>query len=317
MKRLRELGYALLIGVVLATTASAGTDLNLRVLYKGSVASADAPIVATARDVIILGDGTGASKAKAIRAASSSTALGLYVKCGGVRPTDAEWSDAQPLLWRSASGTVYTQGQNGWSYADLQRFPNQWAAAVVIPHIRATLAAVPAGTYSIVMVDNAVQQHPSLFAPNAPPDYDFKAYHDATLVVLRQIRMALPGMRIIPNGWQGWAPEGLRGEALGGNDPATGLPWADGIWFEGLAYSTGGKAQPPARFTQDLGAFMSFVTNGKLAVWDEPGVSGAKWREAAGQMIAATGRAAWALSPSAVENALLSVDGPQWQDWWR
>lgn len=302
--------------VAVASSAHAG-QLGLRTAFKGSPASADAASVATARDLVILGDGTGPSKAKAIRAANPGVMLGLYVKCGGVRSTDAEWAAAQPYLWRDASGTAYTQGQNGWAYADLQRFANLWAETVVIPHIAATLAAVPAGTYDTILVDNAVQQHPSLFVPKAPPDYSQRTYHDATLAVLRRVRAAFPGYRLLANGWQGWADPGLRGEALGATDPETGKPWVEGAWFEGVGWSMAGKAPTAARYQQDLGAYLGLASAGKLVVWDEGGVSGWRWREAAGQMIAATGYGARTLGDAVAANAFLIVDGPPFEGWTR
>lgn len=316
MRRLRFIGALLALAQFCGAPAYAGT-LGLRTAFKGSPASADAASVAVSRDLVILGDGTGPSKAKAIRAANPNVALGLYVKCGGVRPSDAEWTAAQPYLWRDASGTVYTQGQNGWSYADLQRFANLWAETVVVPHIAATLAGVPAGTYDTILVDNAVQQHPSLFVPKAPPDYSQRTYHDSTLVVLRRVRAAFPGLRLLANGWQGWADAGVRGEALGASDPETGLPWADGVWFEGVVASMSGKAPTAARYQQDLGAYLGLASAGKLVVWDEGGVSGWRWREAAGQMIAATGYGARTLGDAVAANAYLIVAGPPFEGWTR
>lgn len=309
---------ALVLALGVAISAHAGA-IGGRLLFKGSPAAE----CGTNRDFVVAGDGTGATRIKAVRSANPTIPLAPYVKAGGVRgPTakggqDAEWEAAQPYLWRAADGTPYTQGDFGWAYADLQRYPVQWAQAVVVPHLAAALAAVPAGTYTWAMIDNVIQQHPSLFRPKAPPDYDVRTYHDATLTVLREVRRALPSLKILANGYQGWAPVGLRGEALAGTDPATGLPFADGVWFEGVVFDTAGKPRAEARYVADLGVYLSMVTNGRVAVWDEPGVSGAKWRQAAGMWFAATGSAAANVDASALSNAYLNTSAGCGLDWYR
>lgn len=279
MKRWTVIALALL----LATTAHAGADINL--LFKGPFSSADAPAIAAGRDFAIPGDGTGPSKFKALRAANPTLPIGVYVKAGGVRTTDAEWADAQPLVWRQPNGEPYTHAQNSWAFGDIQRFPNQWAAMVVIPHLRASLAGLD-GVVDWIFIDNVAYQDPSLFLPQRPPEYDVRAYHDATLVILQRIREAFPGRKLIANGWQGGAPQGFRGEALGS-------AIVDGVWFECWYAKCSGKPPTPERFAQDQGAMISLLRAGKTVVVDEAGLTpySPAWREAFGVWLATTGRA--------------------------
>lgn len=274
--------------------------------WKGSVPSGQRVAAASSVDLLIFGDGTGPSQVKEVWNAGLKE-LGLYVKCGGVREGDAEWNAAQPYLWRQPSGQPYTQGQYGWAYGDIQRHAYLWAHEVVLPHIQATLAQVPEGTYKWIMVDNCIGQHPSLFVPAKPPDYSDSGYHDATLAILQLIRTTFPSMKILPNGWQGWAPIGYRGEALG----ATAPNYADGIWFEGVAYKTNGTQQDAGRFQQDQGAFLSMTRAGKIVVWDEPGTSGMARRKALGFFLSTT---AVGINP---DNAYWNESGTRWMDWWR
>ena len=270
--------------LLLALTSGAFAGAGIRTVFKGSPASADIPALVASRDFIVFGDGTGPSKIKAARTASPTTPLAIYVKAGGVRQSDAEWLDAQPLLWRSATGAAYTQTQNGWSFSDLQRFPNQWAAAVAIPHIRAQLTP----EIDWIFVDNVLYQDPSLFAPNAPPDYDARSYHDATLTVLLRIREAFPDRKLIVNGWQGGAPAGLRGEALGSTSPR----YVEGVWFECWYAKCSGKRPTDARFAQDQAGLMGLTQAGLVTVVDEAGLApySPLWREAFGVRLATTGR---------------------------
>ena len=268
--------------LLLAFRAYAGADINL--VWKGSAPTADVPAIATGRDFLVFGDGTGPSKIKAARAASPAVPIAVYVKAGGVRTTDAEWADAQALLWRQPNGEPYTQIQNGWAFGDIQRFPNQWAAVVVIPHLRASLAGLD-GVADWIFIDNVLYQDASLFKPQRPPDYDAPTYHNATLVILQLIREAFPGRKLVANGWQGGAPAGLRGEALPGR--------VDGVWFECWYAKCSGKTPTPERFAQDQGALISMARAGLVTVVDEPGLApySAAWREAFGVWIATTGRA--------------------------
>lgn len=269
--------------LLLAFRAYAGADINL--VWKGSAPTADVPAIATGRDFLVFGDGTGPSKIKAARAASATVPIAVYVKAGGVRQSDAEWSDAQSLLWRQPNGEPYTQSQNGWAFGDIQRYPNQWATVVVIPHLRAALAGLDASVVDWIMVDNVIYQDASLFTPQRPPDYDAKAYHDATLLILQRVREAFPDRKILPNGWQGGAPAGLRGEALPGR--------VDGVWFECWYRKCSGKEPTPERFAQDQGALISLARAGLVTVVDEPGLApySPAWREAFGVWVATTGRA--------------------------
>lgn len=286
-------------GVLGLRTAHAAADINL--VAKGSFATADIPALVASRDFIVFGDGTGPSKIKAARAASPTIPLAVYVKAGGVRQSDAEWSAAQPLLWRSATGAAYTQTQNGWSFADLQRYPNQWAAAVVIPHIRAQLTP----EIDWLFVDNVLYQDPSLFAPFAPPDYDARAYHDGTLTVLRAIRAEFPGYKLIVNGIQGGAPAGLRGEALG-------TDIVEGVWAECWYAKCSGKAPTPARFQQDQGLVMGLLSAGKVVVVDEAGLApySPAWREAFGVWLSTTARVGW-------ERAYFTLSAGPFEGWER
>lgn len=288
MKRILTTILILATQLIPACPRPAFAGAGIRLVYKGSPAAADIPALVASRDFIVFGDGTGPSKIKAARAASPSLPLAVYVKAGGVRQSDAEWSAAQPLLWRSATGAAYTQTQNGWSFADLQRYPNQWAAAVVIPHLHAALDPLPAGTVDWVFVDNVLYQDPSLFAPNAPPDYDARAYHDGTLTVLRAIRAAFPGYKLIVNGLQGGAPAGLRGEALG-------TDIVEGVWAECWYAKCSGKAPSAARFQQDQGLVMGLLSAGKVVVVDEAGLApySPAWREAFGVWLSTTARVGW------------------------
>ena len=305
---MRRFLAGLLAALVSASSAHAGA--GIRTVYKGSVTSADVGAMALERDFYVAGDGTGSSKLRAFRAASPGAPLAVYVKAGGVRPTDAEWSDAQPLLWRQASGEPFLQAQNGWAFGDLQRFPNQWAATVVIPHLRAALAGLEPGVVTWIFVDNVAYQDPTLFSPAVPREYDAKAYHDGTLAVLRAIRAAFPDQRIIVNGWQGGAPAGFRGEVLGGNDPATGLPWADGVWFECWYRRCNGKPPTAERFAQDQGALLAFMQAGKVTVVDEAGLQpySAAWREAFGIWIATSSRQRW-------DGAFFNLSAGPWAGW--
>ena len=288
-------------------------------LFKGSIPSGQRTNAAGSIDLLIFGDGTGPSRVKEVWNAGLKE-LGLYVKCGGVRETDAEWAAAQPYLWRQPNGQPYTQGQYGWAYGDIQRHAMQWADNVVIPHIQATLAQVPEGTYKWIMVDNCIGQHPSLFVPSMPTDYSYVGYHDATLSILMDIRMAFPTMKILANGWQGWAPIGYRGEALGATSPN----YADGIWFEGLTYKTNGAQQDAGRFQQDQGVFLSMLRAGKIAIWDEPGTitgSGATDKEKEAARMARRKALGFFLSTTAVginpDNGYWNESGTRWMDWWR
>lgn len=299
--------------VVVGLASSALADgAGVRTVYKGSVTSAEVGSMALERDFYVAGDGTGASKLRAYRAANPAAPLAVYVKAGGVRASDAEWADAQALLWRQANGEPFTQSQNGWSFGDLQRFPNQWAAAVVIPHLRAALAGLDPGVVTWIFVDNVAFQDPTLFSPAVPREYDAKAYHDGTLAVLRAVRAAFPDRSLVVNGWQGGAPAGFRGEALGGNDPATGLPWADGVWFECWYRKCSGKAPTPERFAQDQGALLAFMQAGKVTVVDEAGLQpySPAWREAFGVWIATTARGSWGRS-------YFNVSAAPWAGWLR
>ena len=76
----------------------------MRRLFKGSVPSGQRGEAAKSVDLLIFGDGTGASQIKEVRSLSDTIELGVYVKCGGVRTTDAEWNAAQPYLWRQPNG---------------------------------------------------------------------------------------------------------------------------------------------------------------------------------------------------------------------
>lgn len=288
----------------------------MRRLFKGSVPSGQRTDAAKSIDLLIFGDGTGPSQIKEVRAASSTIELGIYVKCGGVRTTDAEWNAAQPYLWLQPDGTPYTQGQYGWAYADLQKYAAEWAKAVVIPHVKATLDQLPAGTIQWIMVDNCIYQHPSLFVPSAPPDYSVPKYHDATLRVLLTLRawldapeqVALYGrQKLLPNGWQGSAPPSFRGEALGSTSPN----YCDGVWFEGMLRKTSGGEQSQARFQQDQGAFMSLLRAGKVCVWDEPGASGMDRRQSLGFF---AGTTAVALNG---DNGYFNESSTRWADWIR
>ena len=293
--------------VVSAATAQAGADINL--VAKGSFPTADIPSVIASRDFVVFGDGTGPSKIKAARAANPTAPLAIYVKAGGVRPSDAEWADAQPLLWKSATGVTYTHSANSWAFADLQRYPNQWAAAVVVPHIRAQITP----EVDWIFVDNLMFQDPTLFSPGVPPDYSIPGYHGGTLVVLRAIRAAFPDRKLIGNGWQGGSAAGYRGEVLGGVDPTTGLPWLDGVWFECWYAKCSGKAPTAARFAQDQAALMGFVQAGKVTVVDEAGLTPYTplWREAFGIWLATTARIGrW-------DNAYFNLSSPPWGDWSR
>lgn len=275
--------FYIVAALLLSSIAHAGADINLA--WKGSAPTADVPAIATGRDFLVFGDGTGPSKIKAARAASATVPIAVYVKAGGVRSSDAEWADAQSLLWRQPNGEPYTQSQNGWAFGDIQRFPNQWAAVVVIPHLRAALAGLDASVVDWIMVDNVIYQDASLFTPQRPPDYDAKAYHDATLLILQRVREAFPDRKILPNGWQGGAPAGLRGEALPGR--------VDGVWFECWYRKCSGKEPTPERFAQDQGALISLARAGLVTVVDEPGLQpySAAWREAFGVWVATMGRA--------------------------
>ena len=279
----------------------------MRRLFKGSVPSGQRTDAAKSIDLLIFGDGTGPSQIKEVRAASSTIELGIYVKCGGVRTTDAEWNAAQPYLWLQPDGTPYTQGQYGWAYADLQKYAAEWAKAVVIPHVKATLDQLPAGTIQWIMVDNCIYQHPSLFVPSAPPDYDVRLYHDATLRVLLELRSSFPGYKLLPNGWQGAAPAGYQGQALGSTSPN----YCDGVWFEGMRQKTGGGEQNGTRFQQDQGAFMSLLRFGKVCVWDEPGASGMDRRRSLGFF---AGTTAVALNG---DNGYFNESSTRWADWTR
>ena len=288
----------------------------MRRLYKGSVPSGQRVQAAQSVDLLIFGDGTGPSQIKEVRAGNSANELGIYVKCGGVRTIDAEWDAAQPYLWRQPNGTPYTQGQYGWAYADLQRYAEEWAHVVVIPHVEAQLAQLPAGTIQWVMVDNCIYQHPSLFVPNVPPDYDVRTYHDATLRVLLVLREWLYDpkvearfgrMKILANGWQGSALIGYRGEALGSTSPN----YCDGVWFEGVVHKTNGDVQNSARFQEDQGAFMSLLRSGKVCVWDEPGAHGMDRRKSLGYWLATT-----AVSVNG-DNGYFNESATKWADWVR
>lgn len=293
--------------VVSAAPAHAGADINL--LAKGSFSSADVPAIVAGRDFLIPGDGTGASKFRAARTASEALPIGVYVKVGGVRTSDAEWQAAQEWLWRQPNGEPYTQSQNNWAFGDIQRYANSWAVNVVIPHIKAALAGLEPGVVTWVMVDNVLWQDSSLFTPQRPPEYDPRTYHDATLTILLRIREFFPTLKILVNGWQGGAPAGLRGEALGSTSPN----YADGIWFECWYRKCSGKAPTPERFAQDQAGLMALTQAGKVTVVDEPGLTAftPAWREAFGIWLATTGRVGrW-------DNAYFNLSSPPWGDWWR
>lgn len=291
----------------------------MRRLFKGSIPSGQRVDAAKSCDLIIFGDGTGPSQIKEVRAGSSTNELGIYVKCGGVRVTDAEWPAAQPYLWKQSNGLPYAQGQYGWAYADLQNYAEEWARTVVIPHVEAQLAPFAAGTIQWVMVDNCIYQHPTLFVPNVPPDYDVRTYHDATLHVLLVLRAWLDApaqvnrfgrQKLLPNGWQGSAPIGFRGGALGSTSPN----YADGVWFEGFVYDMSGNYQGDARFVQDQGAFMSLLRSGKVCIWDDPG-AGKKnpldRRKSFGYFAATT---AVSVNP---DNGYWNESTARWADWIR
>lgn len=268
-------------------SALAGADINL--LWKGSVATVDVPALAAGRDFAIPGDGTGASKFKALRAANPLLPIAVYVKAGGVRQSDAEWQAAQEWLWRQPNGEPYTQSQNGWAFGDIQRFANSWAVNVVIPHVKAALAGLDPSVVTWIMVDNVLWQDASLFLPQRPPDYDPQRYHDATLVILQRVREAFPGLKILANGLQGGAPQGLRGEALGSSNPN----YADGVYVECFAVKCNGKRPTTERLIEDQRLLIGLLQAGKVVVVDEPGTQpySPLWREAFGLFIATTGRA--------------------------
>lgn len=288
----------------------------MRRVFKGSVPSGQRADAAKSIDLLIFGDGTGPGQIKEVRAASSTIELGIYVKCGGVRTTDAEWNAAQPYLWRQPNGAPYTQGQNGWAYADLQKYAVEWTHSVVIPHVEATLSLLPPGTIQWIMVDNCIYQHPSLFVPRVPPDYGVRLYHDATLRVLLTLREWLDDpvqvnrfgrQKLLPNGWQGSAPPGYQGQALGSTSPN----YCDGVWFEGMLQKTGGGEQSGTRFQQDQGAFMSLLRFGKVCVWDEPGASGMDHRRSFGYFAATTAVAVNG------DNGYFNESATRWADWIR
>lgn len=289
--------------LALATSAHAGAGVHLT--FKGSPASADVPALVASRDFIVFGDGTGPSKIRAAHAANPTVPLAVYVKAGGVRPSDAEWADAQPLLWKSATGVAYTQSQNQWSFGDVQRYPNQWAATVVIPHIRAQITP----EIDWIFVDNVLYQDPSLFLPTVPPDYDARTYHDATLTVLLRIREAFPDRKLIVNGWQGGAPAGLRGEALGSTSPR----YVEGVWFECWYAKCSGKMPTATRFAQDQAGLMGLTQAGLVTVVDEAGLApySPLWREAFGIWLATTGRVGkWG-------NVYFNLSAGPWDGWER
>lgn len=295
--------------VLSAATAHAGADLNL--VYKGSPASADIVAMSTSRDLYVAGDGTGASKLRSFRAANPKGDLLVYVKASGVRKTDAEWGDAvsKGLLWTQANGEPYTQSQNGWAFGNVQQLPHQWAEVVVIPHVAAALAGLEPGVVTGILVDNTTWQDPTLFNPRVPDNFSARGYHDGTLSILLRLRGAFPGLKLFANGYQGGAPDGLRGEALGSSSPN----YVDGIWFECWYASCGGKPRDASRFARDQAALMGFVAAGKSVVVDEAGLTPFTplWREALGIFIATTGRVGrW-------DNAYFNLSSAPWGDWWR
>lgn len=276
--------------------------------WKGSIPSGQRASAAGSVDLLIFGDGTGPSQVKEVWNAGLKE-LGLYVKCGGVRETDAEWEEAQDLLWRQPNGQPYTQEQYGWAYGDIQKYAVSWALEVVIPHVQAALVQVPEGTYRWIFVDNCIGQHPTLFVPNVPPDYSDSGYHDATLAILQLIRTTFPSMKILPNGWQGWAPIGYRGEALGATSPN----YADGIYFEGMLYDVEGNYQGDPRFIQDQGTLMSMLRAGKVCIWDDPGAGYGtpERRRSLGYFLGTT---SVSINPG---NAYFAHSEARWADWIR
>lgn len=218
-------------------------------VYKGSV---DDKIVKALtatprpRDLVITVE-AGASKIKALAAAGVK--VGAYFKTGGAHdPANGDkrdaavWAAATAMLWY-ANGERVREPNQGWCWADLQRFAEPWADQVVIPRIRARLADVPAGSITVAMLDNWGAVWSGNMSP-LPPDFDPTKYVAACSTVLARCRAAFPELAFLPNGWNDWNPPGLRGEAA----------WSDahGLYFEGFRLKVGGAVYDAARLNERL-----------------------------------------------------------------
>lgn len=216
-------------------------------LYKGSVDDKIAKALTATprpRDLVMTVE-AGASKIKALVAAGVK--VGAYFKTGGAhdpaggdKRDAAVWASAAPMLWY-AGGERVREPNQGWCWADLQRYAEPWADQVVIPRIRARLADAPGVT--VAMLDNWGAVWSGNMSPT-PPDFDPAKYVAACSVVLARCRAAFPELAFLPNGWNDWNPPGLRGEA------AFADAW--GLYFEGFRTKVGGAVFDAARLNERL-----------------------------------------------------------------
>lgn len=232
----------------------------MKTIYKGSVddkivkALTAAPRV---RDLVVTVEG-GAAKIKSLAAAGVK--VGAYFKAGGAhdpaggdKRDSAVWAAAKSMLW-SVNGELVREPNQGWFWADLQRYAESWADQVVIPRIAARLSDAPG--VSVVMLDNWGAVWPGNLSPT-PPDFDPARYLAACEVVLARCRAAFPQLAFIPNGYNDWNEPGLRGESAWSS--------AQGLWFEGFRAKVGGTIYDAARLNARLRAFESTDSDHGLA----------------------------------------------------
>jgi hypothetical protein len=219
-------------------------------LYKGSVddkivkALTAAPRV---RDLVVTVE-AGASKIKALVAADIK--VGAYFKTGGAhdpaggdKRDAAVWAAAKSMLW-TVGAELAREPNQGWFWADLQRYAEAWADKVVIPRIAARLADAPG--VSVAMLDNFGAVWPGNLSPT-PPDFDPARYLAACEVVLSRCKAAFPHLAFLPNGYNDWNPAGLRGESV--------LDDVSYLWAEGFRAKVGGTIYDAARLHERLRTF--------------------------------------------------------------
>ncbi len=226
--------------------------------------------VANVAELQIL-NGVGPSKLRAVHAVNPGDVVYTYQKLAGIHgpdtsPPDGDpgWSQvvAQGLLWNGPSGHPVTQVPNGWYYVDILD-PAKRAAWVGI--LTANVEADFAAGYDAVLFDDAAVIDSSLI-DEYPSSYSDSSYYQAISQVAAAMRAALPGRRILLNGYTGIATPENRGLDL--------LASADGLFFEGFSMRTSSRFFDHDRYLQQIGDFSSVLADGKVAVAVDYGASG-------------------------------------------
>ena len=222
----------------------------MKTIYKGSVNDSIVKALTAAprvRDLVVTVE-AGASKIKALAAADIK--VGAYFKTGGAhdpaggdKRDAAVWAAAKSMLWQVGTELAREPNQ-GWFWADLQRYAEAWADKVVIPRIAARLADAPG--VSVAMLDNFGAVWPGNLSPT-PPDFDPARYLAACEVVLSRCKAAFPQLAFLPNGYNDWNPAGLRGESA--------LDDVTYLWAEGFRAKVGGTIYDAARLHERLRTF--------------------------------------------------------------